>query len=280
MNRSSSQQTVAHYYSRWESRLGYLLVMKGSQHFGYYDKEHTTEKAAQRNYHEKFAKLLRLKPGMNVLDAGCGQGVVACYLAKNFNVHVTGITITPYEAKAASKMAHKLDLTELAVFKVADYAKPNLPVASFDRIYTTESLSHAEDVQQVLDVLFGLLKPGGFLVCAEYEMDKDSASTRMKQAANFLKEHAAIHGIYQFGKGQFRKALSKSSFVEIEEEDWTQNMKPSFDRLRRLAGPLPKIVKILHIERFFVNTVAAELYADGVEQGVFAYKLYSAQKRS
>jgi cyclopropane-fatty-acyl-phospholipid synthase len=95
----NTQVETAKYYSRIGSRLGNLLVMRRSQHFGYYDKKHKTEKSAQDNYHEKFSELLRLKPGMVLLDAGCGQGVVACCLAKNFNVNVTGITIAKHEVK-------------------------------------------------------------------------------------------------------------------------------------------------------------------------------------
>ena len=79
-------KAAASYYQKLGSRLGYLLVMRRSQHFGYYDNLHLTEDLAQDNYHKKFIELLNLRPGLKVLDAGCGQGVVATEIAKNHNV--------------------------------------------------------------------------------------------------------------------------------------------------------------------------------------------------
>ena len=269
---------TAHYYSRLGSRLGYRLVMKRSQHFGYYESDTPSETVAQANYHKQFAKLLDLEPGMNVLDAGCGQGVVACYLAETFDVHVTGITITPYEVQSAAHRAEQNSVTNKTTFQLADYADTPRSIGTFDRIYTTESLSHAVDVQAAIDNLASLLKPGGQLVCAEYEMNVDRFDADTKRRAGFVKDYAAINGMYQFGPGQFLSYLKKSGLENIQEIDWTPHMKPSFDRLRRLARPVSAVVNRLGLESHFVNTMAARLYSDGVENGVFAYKVYLAKK--
>jgi cyclopropane fatty-acyl-phospholipid synthase-like methyltransferase len=75
MKQSTPQQLTAEYYAKLGSRIGHKLVMKRSQHFGYYDKYHTDEVSAQNKYHEEFSKLLDLQESMRVLEAGCGQGV-------------------------------------------------------------------------------------------------------------------------------------------------------------------------------------------------------------
>jgi cyclopropane fatty-acyl-phospholipid synthase-like methyltransferase len=252
--------------------------MSRSQHFGYYDANHTSEQTAQIKYHEEFAKFLRLKPGMKLLDAGCGQGVVACYLSREFGVDVTGITITPYEVKVAKRRASRAGVSKKTRFLLADYANPPFAEGVFDRIYTTETLSHAMDVSQVMAGFMRLLKPGGMIVCAEYEMDHKNFNQEVREGSDFVKRHAAIHGMYQFGKGEFVSAIRKAGFSDITETDWTLHLKPSFDRLRRLAVPIAKITKHSLIKPFFVNSHAAKLYADGVEQGVFAYKVYTAIK--
>jgi ubiquinone/menaquinone biosynthesis C-methylase UbiE len=278
MKTHTTQSATAKYYSRWGSRLGYLLVMKRSQHFGYYDIDHTDELSAQKKYHQEFAKLLQLEKGMNVLDAGCGQGVVACYLAQHFDVKVTGITITPYEVNVSKRNAMHQKVSDHTSFLLADYAEPPFESATFDRIYTTETLSHAPDVQKVLGEFLRLLKPGGMLVCTEYMMDYKKFNKQTKEAAEFAKDHAAIYGIYQFGKGQFVKSLTSVGFQSITDEDWTEHTKPSFDRLRRLAKPVAKLVEGRTIQKYFVNTVLAKLYADNVETGLFEYRAYTAIK--
>jgi cyclopropane fatty-acyl-phospholipid synthase-like methyltransferase len=252
--------------------------MRRSQHFGYYESNTSSETVAQDNYHKQFTQLLDLKSGMKVLDAGCGQGVVACYLAKKFDVSVTGITITPYEVKSAGGRAEQMNLRAKASFLLADYANIPKAIGKFDRIYTTESLSHAVNVQKVVDNFATLLKPGGKLVCAEYEMDFQRFGGQIKKRADFVKAYAAIHGMYQFGPGQFVSYLKKAGLDNIQEFDWTEHTKPSFDRLRRLAHPMSWVAAKLRLEKYFINTMAARLYADGVEQRVFAYKVYTASK--
>jgi len=278
MGKQTPQEATARYYSRLGSRLGYRFVMNRSQHFGYYDNSHRTEQDAQEKYHQEFAKLLALKPGMELLDAGCGQGVVACYLASRHKVRVQGITITPYEVKAAKKRAHRQGVDAATSFILADYSDPPFSENTFDRIYTTETLSHAIDVKQVLAVFMKLLKPGGSLVCAEYEMDYEHFDATTKEMAEFVKCHAAIHGIYQFGRGQFVSSIKKAGFTDVKEIDWTPHIKPSFDRLKRLAGPIARTLEKTRLKKHFVNVVAARLYAEGVEEGVFAYGVYIAKK--
>ena len=278
MKTRTPQEMSARYYAKLGSRIGYKLVMKKSQHFGFYDDQHQNEDLAQEKYHENINELLDLKPGMTVLDAGCGQGVVGCYLAAKNDIQLTGITITPHEVKSASNRAKEWGVAEKARFLLADYAKTPFEDATFDRIYTTESLSHAPDVNQVIKELARILKPGGKVVFAEYEMHHKDFDTEMARLADIIKNHAAIHGVYQFGKGEFAETLKSNKLKLLNEHDWTKNVKPSFDRLRRLARPLAWIVKKTRQEARFVNTVAAAMYSDGVEVGVFAYKVYVAKK--
>ncbi|MBX6334017.1 methyltransferase domain-containing protein [Candidatus Saccharibacteria bacterium] len=181
---TTEQQTTARYYSRPLTRLGYLLVMRRSQHFGYYDDRHCTEPAAQEKFHQEFARLLQLKPGMKVLDAGCGQGVVACHLAASAEIEVTGITITHHEITSSQRRARKLGVASKTAFLFADYADMPFPDNYFDRVYTTESLSHAPDVERVLREFHRVLKPNGMLVCAEYEMDYKNSAHGAKRWRN------------------------------------------------------------------------------------------------
>lgn len=274
----TSQQAVVRYYERFGSRLGYRLVMKRSKHFGYYDASHTTERAAQRRFHEKVAELLDLKPGLRVLDAGSGLGVVATYLAKTQDVHVTGITLVPHEVIFARKRAHKQCVGDKTAFQIADYAKTPFPDASFDRIYTTETLSHAPDVQTTLQEFHRLLKPGGKIVCIEYELDYDRFTDEEAEPYRFWVQYWALHGLTQFNRGKFLKLIRAAMFSEIHEHDWTNAVLPSFYRLYRLARPAAPLVAGLVSKGYFVNTVAAKGYYLGAKAGKFWFKAYTATK--
>jgi cyclopropane-fatty-acyl-phospholipid synthase len=71
---------------------------------------------------------LKLKPGMTVLDIGCGWGGLAKFLADNYGVSVTGITIADEQEKLAKEKFYHPNVTILNM----DYRL--LKNRSFDRI--------------------------------------------------------------------------------------------------------------------------------------------------
>lgn len=275
---NNSQASVAHYYTRFGTRFGFRFVMRKSQHFGYYDKQHTDEWAAQRNFHEKFIRLLAVQPGMKLLDAGCGQGVVASYVAQASGAEVTGITITPYEVGSAQHVARRQGVAGKTHFLLADYSDPPFADATFDRVYAIETLCHAVDVQKVINEFWRVLKPGGQLVCAEYQLDDDFFGEEGRWAIRFLMQYAGCFGGEQFGKGQFVGYLREAGFVDIKERDWTAAITPSVARLERLARPFAAVALRFHLERLLINAVIAKIYDEGIKRGVFSYKVYTAIK--
>jgi len=63
---------------------------------------------AQRNKLELVCQKLQLKPGMHVLDIGCGFGSFAKYACENYDVKVTGVTISKEQAKYAMESCQNL----------------------------------------------------------------------------------------------------------------------------------------------------------------------------
>lgn len=278
MKKDSTQWGVVRYYSRFGSRVGYNLVMRGSKHFGYYDNQHTTEESAQANYLTKALELIDADSSMQVLDAGSGQGVIAVEVAKQTGAYVTGITLVPFEVRASFERAAKAEVTHKVSFVQGDYAYSPFPKAHFDRIYAVETLSHAPDVAHVINEFSKLLKPGGKLICLEYEADYKSMSTEELANLDYLEKYGALYGVRQFQKGRLAKTIQKAGLTVRTEQDWTPHVLPSFRRLRRLAAPFVPIIKTLRLERFSINTVAARMYADGAEHNKLFYTAIVAEK--
>jgi len=84
---------------------------------------------------ELIAKKLDLKPGMRVLDVGCGWGTLCKYLAQNYGVECVGITVSKEGIKYAEKACKGLK-TE---FRLQDYRDLN---EKFDRIVSIECVEH------------------------------------------------------------------------------------------------------------------------------------------
>ena len=122
---------------------------------------------------EKLAENLAVPAGSHVLDAGCGEGSVAIYLAKKYQLNITGIDLLDFNISNAESSRIKLGLNDQVTFKLADYSKTGFPNSSFDAIYTMETLVHAPNYKETIKEFHRLLKPGGKLVLFEYSMAPD-----------------------------------------------------------------------------------------------------------
>jgi cyclopropane-fatty-acyl-phospholipid synthase len=81
---------------------------------------------------------LQLKPGMKVLDIGCGFGSFAKYSAEHYKVHVTGITISKEQLLHAKSKCRGLDVE----FSLMDYR--NL-TGKYDAIASIGMFEHVGD---------------------------------------------------------------------------------------------------------------------------------------
>jgi cyclopropane-fatty-acyl-phospholipid synthase len=107
---------------------------------------------------------LQLKPGERVLDVGCGWGSWAIHAAKNYDVHVTGITLSEPQARVARERAEAAGVGDLVEIRVADYRE--LTGEHFDAIASIGMVEHVGEAQ--IDVyaqqLRDLLPAGGRLL--------------------------------------------------------------------------------------------------------------------
>lgn len=78
---------------------------------------------------------LMLKPGMSVLDIGCGFGTLAKYAAENYGVNVVGITISEKQREYAMKNCAGLPIE----IRFQDYRDVN---EKFDRIVSLGMFEH------------------------------------------------------------------------------------------------------------------------------------------
>lgn len=277
-------QKVVKYFETWESRLGYDFITFGAKHFGYYpnDRPDISEKKAQELMQDLLIQKLRLKSSDRVLDAGCGQGVVGCYLAQKTACSIEGITIVPFEAERANHLAQNFGLLDRAHFQVMDYVKPTFSDASFEAIYTMESLVHSHNLQKTLDEFYRLLKPGGLLVNFEYSIASDSEFGKYPKESkvfDWVIEKSGMFALGEMRHGQLIKILEQTGFVNVKEENITNQMKPSVARLEKIAHVPYFFIKLLNLQTHFINaTTAATLFPFILKTDIFHYNIIIAQK--
>lgn len=102
------------------------------------------------------------KPGMKVLDVGCGTGNFSLKLARQ-GVLVTGIDISEEMlAIARSKAAQNPELK--MEFKWMDFNQLDFEDECFDGVISMTALEFAQDLDHVYAEMYRVLKPGGQLL--------------------------------------------------------------------------------------------------------------------
>ena len=104
-----------------------------------------------------------LKPGMKLLDCGCGSGSITVGLAKLIEPgQVTGVDISALEIERAKDRAVKNKITNIH-FEVADIYQLDFTDNSFDAIFSHNVLEHIADPSRVLREMHRVLKSGGVI---------------------------------------------------------------------------------------------------------------------
>jgi len=112
-----------------------LMLDPSMQYSCAYWKDATNLEQAQQQKLDLICQKLDLKPGMRLLDIGCGWGGLAEYAAKNYQVSVTGITISKEQQKLAKERCKSLDVEIL----LTDYRDLH---DQFDRIVSIGMFEH------------------------------------------------------------------------------------------------------------------------------------------
>lgn len=101
---------------------------------GYWQNATTLEEAQEAKL-DLICRKLQLKPGMRVLDIGCGWGGFMAYAAERYGVKCIGVTISREQAEYAKRRYDGLPLE----FRLQDYRDLDEP---FDRIASLGMFEH------------------------------------------------------------------------------------------------------------------------------------------
>ncbi len=124
-----------------------------------YWKDAETLEQAQQAKLQMICEKLQLKPGMKLLDIGCGWGGLAQFAAQEYGVSVQGVTISAEQQKMAQDRCAGLDVKIL----LQDYRDLD---EQFDRIVSVGMFEHVgpKNYRTYFEVVAKNLKPDGLFL--------------------------------------------------------------------------------------------------------------------
>ena len=137
--KSRSAKNAEHTYNLTR-RLYELFLDEDRQYTcAYYTDTSNTLEQAQLDKKAHIAAKLNLKPGMTVLDIGCGWGGWALYLNRHYDVDVLGVALAPDQIAFCKERAEALGVADRVKFELRDYRDVE---GEFDRITSVGLIEH------------------------------------------------------------------------------------------------------------------------------------------
>ncbi len=140
-----ARRNVAHHYDL-NGRLYSLFLDRDRQYSCAYfpTGRETLEEAQAAKKRHVAAKLKLDRPGLEVLDIGCGWGGMALTLARDYSARVTGITLSAEQLAEAHARAAAEGLSDQVKFELLDYRSLHrrFDRLLFDRIVSVGMFEH------------------------------------------------------------------------------------------------------------------------------------------
>lgn len=202
---------------------------------------------------------LQLKPGMKVLDIGCGWGGLAAYMAKEYGVSVVGVTISKEQQQLAQKRCEGLPVQIM----LQDYRDLN---EEFDRVVSVGMFEHVgpKNYRTYFNVVNRCLKKDGLFllhcigsntsgVKADAWISKyifpNGCLPSIRQIADEAEGHLIMEDWHNFG-ADYDKTLMA----------WDENFVRAWDSIKDNYSP-----RFYRMFRYYLNACAGAFRARDIQ---------------
>jgi phosphoethanolamine N-methyltransferase len=174
--------------------------------------------------------------GRSVLDIGCGAGGIDIALVRNHDAgYVTGIDVEDTVIACARALVTRAGLgARIGLVKVAAGPLP-FPPATFDVVFSKDSIVHIADKHALMAEVFRVLEPGGWFIASDWLIGHDGAPS--PEMAAYIASEGLDFGMAS--PARYRDAMCSAGFIDISvtsRNAWYREA--ARQELERLRGPV------------------------------------------
>jgi len=239
-----ARRNVAHHYDL-NGRLYSLFLDRDRQYSCAYfpNGTETLEEAQAAKKRHIAAKLCLDRPGLSILDIGCGWGGMALTLAREYGAKVTGITLSTEQLSEARRRAESDGLADRVSFELLDYRAMN---RRFDRIVSVGMFEHVGAIhyRAFFDTMARSLAPDG--VALLHSIGQwDGPGTNNPWIQKYI-----FPGAYCPSLSEMTRAIEHSRLLTTDVEVLRLHYAETLRHWRRRFAASRDIIASLYDERF------------------------------
>ena len=188
--------------------------------------------------HEFFlASRLGLRPGMRVLDVGCGIGGPMRAIARFSGATIVGINNNDYQVTRGIALTRAAGLAHLCSHVKGDFMAIQPADGLYDAVYAIEASCHAPDTAELFRVLASVMKPGALFASYEWCLTPrfDSADAEHRAIKRGIEEGHALPDLPGFDV--VHDALAKAGLELLDARDLAAESDPDTPWYEPLAAP-------------------------------------------
>lgn len=236
---TEANKDIARYYDN--TRFDYAVIwqspLAAALHYGYWTPGTRTLSGALKEQTRTMARAAQIRAGDRILDAGCGIAGPACLLAREWDAHVTGITLSETQLEAGRRRVRRHGLQHRVHLHTGDYLDTGYEDQTFDVVWAQESACYARDKRDLIREARRILRPGGRLVVADGFASERQGDQAEQQLMRTWLDGWKVPNLTTLER--FASDATAEGFRDVRTWDMTEQALPSARRLHNAA-------KLLH----------------------------------
>lgn len=243
----SNRINIQHHYDVSDSFYRLWLDERMVYSCAYFKTDTDTLDQAQAQKLDHICRKLRLQPGEQFLDIGCGWGALIFWAARNYGVNATGITLSQNQYDHVSAQIAALGLAGRVRVLLLDYN--DLPEdAAYDKIASIGMFEHVgeHNFPRYFGKIYRALKPGGWVLNHGITLNEIGAKSLGSGISEFVEEYVFPGGqlvhVSRVAEGLAAEGLEVVDAEALREHyartlwQWVNRLEQTADAARREVG--------------------------------------------